>query len=121
MKIVKFVPEICKDIDGKEAQWEGFISFRSASYDESIQYKEMLTEIEQPAVDDWKACAKFNIQWGKRLVDLASKHVVEVDLKKKDGSAEAKSFDDMKQDDELHATMNQFASRVIVGPTVGKN
>jgi len=114
MKTFKFVPSICK---GEDALWEGSITLRSVTFKEKHEYYEMLSveddgEVKTKSVSN---SVKQNLQ----LVEMSEKHYIAVELKRKDGTAEAKSFQDMCEDDELHEALMEVATRIISGSKVG--
>ncbi len=110
MKTFKYVPEICK---GEDAKWQGDVTLRMPTFDEKCEIVENLD------FKEGESSVKSNIAITRQLVKISEKFYVEVNLSAKDGSAEAKSYQDMQEEMELHSVLVAVGSLVFEKMNMG--
>lgn len=104
MKTFNYVPDVCK---GDDAKWQGSVTLRMPTFDEKCEIVESLD------FKDNDSSVKSNIAITRQLVKISEKFYVAVDLSSKDGSASAKSYQDMQEEFQLHGVLVAIGSLVF--------
>ena len=98
MKSFKYIPE---SIKSEKSSWEGHVLLKEVDFDSKCK---VLEEIE-----DLKTLGQV-----RYLVKASKDFYLEVCLKKKDGSEEVKSFEEMTQTSSLHRALSDCAHQLFL-------
>lgn len=104
MKTFKYVPDVCK---GDDALWQGSVTLKMPTFDEKCEI------IESIDFKTGEQSVKENIALTRQLVKISERFYAEVDLSMKDGSASAKSYQDMQEEHQLHGALVAIGSLIF--------
>lgn len=117
MKSICYTPNICKK---EGSQWSGTITLRLPTFDEKFGYIES-ESFEDDGTGDVQASTKAiqRIKTARKLVAFSEKFYLNVDLKNLQTGEVINSFDAMKQEEEMFATLFEVSEKIISGFKVG--
>ena len=117
MKTVKIVPSICKEA---ESNWEGHIIMRLPTFDEKYEYMEQISvDVDDENVELMKNSDR--IKKMRKMVGFSKNHYHEIALKNKVNGEVVSEYDQLTDDDELHAVLVEIAGKLFSGFKVGND
>ena len=116
MREMKYIPKECS---GEDSKLEGHVVMICPTFDERMDYIDQCSfQLEE---DGTVKGGLSNLKSIRVSVGLSKKHYKEISLKRKDGSVEYKSFDDMAADSDMDSTLIEIAAVVMNGFKPSKN
>ena len=117
--------EIVTEQDGSvkmvstESPYEGKLVVKAPSQMERLQYsKEVTLSVSQDGVLSHKT---DQLEMTMKMFEIAKKHILEVDLKRRDNGFEIKDLEAFEHDADSSMVMTQIASRVLKGVRLGND
>lgn len=113
---VKYVPECVSD---KKSTLAGHVLLRIPTIMERLNYMDVAgVEIDEKGTVN---LAQGQIKGISKLMELSQAHYVKVDIKRKDGSYEFTSFDELASDGEGCKVLTDVALKILHGFNISKN
>jgi hypothetical protein len=98
--------------------FSGKIKIRAPKYVEKLEYTKIMSKFKDVKFSE---LTKDSIENIKEFLDIAKKHIVEVDLKRNEDGFEIKDIESMEYDQDLAIVLLNVASSLVEERQLGKS